>query len=531
MVLAEPDAGVEHREDAAERVRAGSSRWRESRVSTRSSNTLLRSSYDVVNEILDHPPINTDRTDDDASPPPVLADSDVATPDDLAAGNGRMQGSAAGQNVADADDEPTAAPSIDTNRPSASSVTHARVDRARNHRKKLLASLLVGSLLALGIYHMAGDGNGPAGRAGAMAESPGTVALKPVASGASRSNDRINEAFQSPLPGIASHSSLAALLQFVSLAADVPIALDVDSLKYSRVDLDTRVNVSDVRAPLGELLQNVLRPLQLAAERQDGVVVVTSVAMGNSDQRQAKHDVSDLLTPELTAEALGALIRDLVQPQSWHVHGGSGTMQIVNDILTINHAPRVHLDVLAFCDALRQARGIPGRRKQASSAVDTISAKAARTLASRVDVRCQQPTKLTHVLAQIEKAAGCHLLVDWKAVQQSHGSFDDRVVIACDATELGEVLDRITQQLALTFRMVGSNSIEITTKEAERNAEIVVFHPQVDGASSISQVMEAIDEFQLPDSPGQRVALEPVSGTLAVRLPWSLQRRISKQLP
>ena len=523
MVLAERDAASVRRDDA-ETERMRDSRWREARVREHPATALLDSSYEVVNDILDHPPVS----DQDVHPVTAPPSNAVSAPDRTRSGNESPQ-------------EPPAIESQGAGAPATrdAGVVAARSKRvtktgkvANNHRIKYVLCTLTGAALAFGALDYFNVLSPLRGGTDEMSSAE-VVALKPVSSDVdvTAANREIGARLQTHLDGLPTSASLAAFLQFVSHGSDVPIALDFDSLRYSRVGLNTRIAVCDTNASIGVMLRESLSPLGLAAELQDGLVLVTSDAA--ADDRVCKaHDVRDLVTAETTAEQLGVLIGDFVRAETWEAHGGTGSMQMVGDILKIDQSQRVHLDVLAFCDELRHARGLPVRGKQAAfMAAETISPRATQTLASRVDVHCPEPTRLIHALAQIEKVAGCHLLVNWQALQHAGRSFQDRVIITCDATPLEEVLTRVTDQLQLTFRMVGPSAFEITTHQAERNSDIIVFHPLIGGEQTMQRVLAALDEFELPAGPGRRFAYEPVSATMAARLPWSLQRRLADLLP
>lgn len=462
------------------------SRWKGQSKSI-SAPRIVHVSYDVVNDLLDEPPVSTTALELPLTLPPAASDVKFT-----------VRG--------------TSGPSHRTGKTSSTWLW-------------LLVYMVVGAILALAVFRTLGML--PVSAAAMNADK--VVALKPSVAESRllpKQQDVVDARLFDPLPASLSLGSFVG--QFVRMV-DVPISIDVESLRYSRAGLETSISPQAMAGLRGSTLSTLaatLRPFDLKCFALQDQVVIRGAAEDRR-LRRALHDVSDLQPQADGGLDLVGLISQIVDQDSWQGHGGSGGISLNGDVLAVYNTSRVHRDVLVLCETLRNSRGLPRvSRVDIPLTVNEVRDELSQLDSIRVQVYVDRPCPLPEVLAMLGKSSGHTFLVNWLALEQaSPMRFEEcRVALNADGIRLSEALDRITAQLGATFRCVGKKTIEITTSADELNRDCILVQrlPVGFDPRTFSEQVRAEMVSQLPDH-GDRFWVDVAGERMISRLPQSRQ--------
>ncbi len=456
-------------------------------------------SYDIVNEILDEPPITLSSPNESTGP---LASQHSSSQKSRSAITRQFLGSTG-------------------------SSSRRRISRLM----LLLISMVGGACIAFAMFRALGllpESN-------AAMNTAVTTVLRPIAPSLRTraiQNDIADVEFFKLLP---KDVSLASFVSRFANRYNIPVTLDVDSLTYSRASLRTAVPVNlalGIKGSTASVFADTLAPLGLACvDRNDQIVV--SAVIDDQHSRVALHDVSDLLTKEETGPDIVQLITEFVGPNSWKKAGGIGEIQLTNDVISITNTNLVHRDVLIFCEMLRRAQGLPLiSHVRLPMSIGTIQKSRRRLQSTPVALYQDGSVPLVEMLAMLEKSCGCTFLVDWQGLESEQLRFEDcRVAMNDNLNSLSDVLKEITAQLGVAYRLVDVNTIEITTKAEElRRRSVLIHHIPPDlPLTSIKSELETVpnsQEFQ----EGERILVDEKSRLVIALLPQSRHVSLSEIL-
>jgi len=130
--------------------------------------------------------------------------------------------------------------------------------------------------------------------------------------------------------------AIAALHQ----TADIPIVLNVKTLRDSGVDPQMPVSCRLPPGPLALQLQMLLAPLDLTYIVRDDVIQVTTPDDANCQLVTRIFNVRSLLGARRSPKSLEALVQ-LIEPQSWDIVGGPGGIQHFRGLLLVSQTADV----------------------------------------------------------------------------------------------------------------------------------------------------------------------------------------------
>ncbi len=464
-------------------------RWKRTAKSS-SAPRMSGASYDVVNQLLDEPPVSGSAS---APQQPLL------TPPTPVANAGQRE-------------SPRAA---------------RQWTRRKSTLLWLLISMTAGAFLALIVFRTLGMLPVSA----AMLPTDRVVALKPRLAESRLFKKRHDVADVRLFRQLPPDLSLGSYVTQFARLIDTPISLDVDTLRFSRATLDTVISprAIETEKPRGSTLAAfaaTLQPYGLKCFAMKDQVVIRGMA-DNQRMRHAMHDVSDLLPESGVGLDLVPLITQLIEPDSWQVHGGRGSIALNGDVLSIRNTDLVHRDILVICETLRNDRGLPSvSQVDVPLSIKTVQDGMDRLRSIQVDVYSDQLRPLQHELALLEKSCGYTFLVDWHALEATTPlRFEDSLVaIGSDPTSLYERLRRIVSQLGLTFRIVGKRTIEITSMAEELRRDSILVHT-LSGDFDPAQIAAELPAEITTALPwiGDRIFVDLRAKLMIARLPQSRQ--------
>ena len=273
---------------------------------------------------------------------------------------------------------------------------------------------------------------------------------------------------------------LADAVEFLSQLSTVPITLDLDAMQQLGVTPRDPVNVGITETTVGRILGKMVSSRGLAAEIDDGQVLVTSPAERRQTLRQRRYTADDLVGGKAgTMAELADLVRKLVAPASWGGAGGRGTVAADGDALTVVQTATVHYQIVLFCEKLRVARGMPLKSQLNPDLfkLDARHRRARRALSLPVTVNFHHPAPLEQIAAHLEEPTGLDILFDRMAMARERLSPAVHASVNAEKEPLHAALRRLLEPLGLTYRVIDAKTLQITTATASSARLELEFYP------------------------------------------------------
>jgi hypothetical protein len=241
----------------------------------------------------------------------------------------------------------------------------------------------------------------------------------------------------------------------------------------------------------------------------------------------------DLCEKGTTAADLAELAQKFVTPASWEIHGGSGTIKIENDALTVSQTGAIHAELLVFYEKLRLARGLALRSELDSKHLLLASAfeQARSTLAKKVSANFHDATPLAQILDHLGSLADVDILIDRQTLAAAGMSDKMEVSFAVEKKPLDTALFELLRPLKLGYRAIDAHTIQVATlKELDRRSDWEIYPiGQMIGAGVTGQdVIDRVRKSVAPASwPGRgQIYYDPPSKSLVVSQSPAVQAAI-----
>ncbi|MFH1924519.1 MAG: DUF1559 domain-containing protein, partial [Planctomycetota bacterium] len=293
---------------------------------------------------------------------------------------------------------------------------------------------------------------------------------------------------------------LVEAIELLSQVSTLGITFDLEAMAELGVSVRDPVTVEVSDATVGDVLEAVLAARGLVYVVVDGQILVTSPESRRNSLRTVTYRVSDLTGPDPAAlAALAESVEKLVAPDTWQRGGGRGTIEAAEGVLTAAQTEAVHYRILAFCEKLRSARGIPlrSRHDPEKFTLATRSDRARAKLSRPITANFHEPAPLARIAADLEALSGAGILVDWAALASQGLSPEARGSLSADGQPLSEALDLLLEPMDLAYRVVDADTIEITTRKVLADRLELEFHPLADlltGERTASSLMDRIKD-------------------------------------
>jgi hypothetical protein len=276
---------------------------------------------------------------------------------------------------------------------------------------------------------------------------------------------------------------LGDAVELLAELSNVPITFDLDAMAQLGVSVQDPVTVELSGATVGEILEATLADRGLTYVVDRGQILVTSPHEKRGALRARDYTVSDLTgqEPEATAK-LADLVTQLVAPASWRPAGGQGSIEPAQGVLKVKQTAAVHYRVLAFCERLRAARGLPlrSRHDPAEFSLATRSGQARARLSEPIRANFQAPTPLPRIVSDLEQLTGMRIFLDGTALATQGMSPATQATLTADGQPLSEALDELLRPMGLAYRVVHDDTLQITTRQAISARLELEFYPVAD---------------------------------------------------
>lgn len=333
-----------------------------------------------------------------------------------------------------------------------------------------------------------------------------------------------------PLAGIEmSDVALADFLNFVTDLTLVPITLDTTALPAIKCSPETPLKISLQKTTIAQMLAQALGPRNLAFVTRENQIVVMPVASVQGKPKTIQHDVTDLCASEEQVLELAELLTKVIEPDSWADAEGVG-YSIDGKQIVVTQRPAVHYALVVLLDKLRLARKLPPRSPYPAEVITLIpkAIAADAILSTPVTMNFVPPTRIGKVAEHLHRAAGLRMLVDWEAIASAGWTPEGEVKAGVANQPLRQFLDRLTGRMEITWRVIDSQTVELTTPSALAAHPDVEVHPVAvaDSTALIAKIKAQLGAALF--APGSTAALvyEPRSKAILARLPQPAQRQL-----
>lgn len=320
----------------------------------------------------------------------------------------------------------------------------------------------------------------------------------------------------------------------------VPVSFDPEALLAKEVTLAEPVSIHLEGATLGEAFRAICAQHGLACVVEGGQMLITTPADYRQVLRRMRFTVSDLASDEQAMLALAEMVQMLVAPESWRVQGGRGSLQVDGGALVADQTMEVLGQILAFCERLRTARGLPLRSRYDPErfSLATHSARGANALERTVTANYYHPAPLAEILGYLGQRAQVDILLDRLALAAAGLSDQRPARLSVDNRPLSVALDELLQPFGLAYRVVDELTLQVSTQQAIDSHLELEFHPAAELLAGALKPAELIDRLKArtggeswSDAGGAgRIVYDKASGCLIVLQSQPVQAAIERLL-
>jgi hypothetical protein len=330
-------------------------------------------------------------------------------------------------------------------------------------------------------------------------------------------------------------------VELLAAMSTMPITLDAEAMRQLGVAPRDPITLQLASATISEALQTVAAQRGMAVVIEGGQVIITSPAEYREALKQIRYTVADLTGEDKAAAAqLAALVRRFVAPESWQTAGGRGTIEPEQGVLVALQTGDVHQQVLVFCEKLRNTRQKPLRSRGNPERFTLVTRldQAREMLARPVTVNFHEPAPLAKILAFFAESTQCYIIVDRAALAAAETSDRIEATLTAEKQGFGAALAALLRPLGLTYRAIGPNALQVTTREsAEERLELEFYtigrwlDKGVSGAKLADALKARVAAATWSDAGGLAdVCFDPPSRSLIVLQSQPVQATIARLL-
>ncbi|MCE9544338.1 MAG: STN domain-containing protein [Planctomycetia bacterium] len=334
---------------------------------------------------------------------------------------------------------------------------------------------------------------------------------------------------------------LKLLLSTLGDMAGVTIVCDAAALAQAGVTPDDLLAVEAKQSTIGDMLKQALATKGLGLVTAGDLAVVTLLPPGEAPLKRVRYLVDDLAIDATTdAKKLAELMQQLTPPESWESHGGRGTLEVADKAVVVTQTPDVQWQILLLCEKLRIARHLPPRSRLDSSRFALTSRKqlAAATLAKPITMHSAEKATLGELVTQLAGRTETSIELDPLALLRVGAAANSPARLNVDNVPLNKALDELLAPLGLTYRVLSTGQINITTPAVVSAGHEVEFYPAgrlARDAAGGRALAKRVEEEAAPKSwataGGQGVtAFDAISACLLVRQTQPVQGEVEAAL-
>ena len=340
--------------------------------------------------------------------------------------------------------------------------------------------------------------------------------------------------------------SLVEFVRFVSNLTEIPITLNIDEMKPLHISVKTRIAGQFKETTVDKILTDTLATLGLHWIATDRHILI--LPKETADNEDLTFDVSDFAekTNDLKPDVLSEMIQKLVCPEKNVVVLPNSRLSIRKD--ENNRKPdeksqkRYKDDIQRFLEQLRVVRHLPQKTELTGESL-APEAFGWDKVMETMTLNYYQTVPLYRVVTQLETITGLTILVDHQSLHRALCPFTSiQTTIQCNQGTVNDAMELSLDQedsVALTYRIIDHQTLEITTSESARHPDKMVvevhrYQLQEDETPedivlSLRSAVEPESWFvsELPETRyGGNIVIDTSSSCLLVRQSQPAQRQI-----
>jgi len=273
---------------------------------------------------------------------------------------------------------------------------------------------------------------------------------------------------------------LADAVRLVGRMSTLRVTFDLEAMAALGVAPREPVSVQLSGASVKQVLDGIASSRGLACVVIEDQVLLTSPEAKRTVLREVRYDVADLAgSSSPTATELLEWITKLIAPDSWRQAGGPGNARAADGSLTVDQVELVHSQIRGLLEKLRVARRLSSQGENGSSkgGLATHFDLARAKLRQVVTANFFAKTPLLDILADLERTTQSTILIDWINLENEGVSPDLKATLSVHNQRLSEALVALLHPLGLSYRIVGADTFELTTRKAFTARLEVEFYP------------------------------------------------------
>jgi hypothetical protein len=282
--------------------------------------------------------------------------------------------------------------------------------------------------------------------------------------------------------------ALVKVIRVISELTEIPISFDVEEIRAIGGSVDMPITGKFSADGTGEILDKILAPLNLAALIENDQLTITVLSDKRNELIEEAIDVSDIVKgtsggDQLTLPRLVEIINLFIDPAGLDISTGENNsnvkkieprVRVVGESISIYSNRRRINETVRLLEQIRLLRGLEQKTKivEGDLAPEVFGWDNVDVL---VTLNYYRETPLAAIFKQIEKMCGILIIVDYKGLHRSDLSFDQlQGTVQANKITLNNALEQLLASIdgtSLTYRIVGSNIIELTTTHVAKQPD------------------------------------------------------------
>ena len=294
-----------------------------------------------------------------------------------------------------------------------------------------------------------------------------------------------------PIKSIEFPSSPVAAIRLLSEFSGVSIVPDLDAFVLTRPSTNATLDLSLRDTTAGEALEKIADLLNWEVCREQDRILIRPSDYDPATLVEERFNVADLTTPRaqrndetrlemfeapnnLTPEALAALIKSTVAPETWSENGGNANLTVDGTTLAISQCAQNREKTRILLEGLRAIRGLEAQGDATPERV--IPEKLGwEKLTKKTNFLPLEPVALQNAIEILEKSQKFQTLWDDAALLEAGVGRDLSTAARVENGTIDAVLREILEPFNASYIILGENLVLVTEKEVARKYQTVEF--------------------------------------------------------
>lgn len=294
-----------------------------------------------------------------------------------------------------------------------------------------------------------------------------------------------------PIKSIEFPSSPVAAIRLLSEFTGVSIVPDLETFVLTRPSTSATLDLAMRDATAGEALEKVAELLNWEVYEEQDRLLLRPSDENFSTPIEERFDVADLtaargtsedetrlemfeLPNNLTPDALAALIKSTVAPETWSENEGNANLTVDGTILAVAHNAQNREKTRILLEGLRAIRGLEPQENVAPEQI--IPEKLGwEKLTKKTTFAPLTPVALQNALEILEKSQKLQVFWDDAALIEAGVGRDSTTAARLENGTLDAVLSEILEPLNATYLILGKDLILVTSKSVAERYRTVEF--------------------------------------------------------